>query len=44
MKESKQLLLANRAWATELTDEDPAFFARMAQGQNSPWDSALPPE
>jgi carbonic anhydrase len=33
MKESKQLLLANRAWATELTDEDPDFFARMAQGQ-----------
>lgn len=33
MKESKQLLLANQAWATELTDEDPAFFARMAQGQ-----------
>lgn len=33
MKESKQLLLANRAWATELTDEDPEFFARMAQGQ-----------
>ena len=33
MKESKQLLLANRAWATELTDEDPEYFARMASGQ-----------
>lgn len=33
MKESKQLLLANRAWANELTDEDPEFFARQVQGQ-----------
>jgi carbonic anhydrase len=33
MKESKQILLANQAWATELTDEDPEFFARQAQGQ-----------
>ena len=28
MKESKQLLLSNKAWATELTDEDPDFFIR----------------
>lgn len=33
MKESKQLLLANQAWANELTDEDPEFFARQVQGQ-----------
>ena len=33
MKESKQILLANQAWATELTDEDPEFFARQTQGQ-----------
>lgn len=33
MRESKQLLLANRAWAAELKEEDPAFFSRQAQGQ-----------
>lgn len=33
MKESKQLLLANRAWATEITDEDPEFFTKTAQVQ-----------
>lgn len=33
MKESKQLLLANQAWANELTDENPDFFARQAAGQ-----------
>lgn len=33
MKEETQLLLANRAWATELTDEDPEFFRRQAAGQ-----------
>lgn len=33
MKESKQLLLANKAWAAELTDDDPQFFRRQAAGQ-----------
>ena len=33
MRESQQLLLANRAWANELTDEDPDFFRRQVQGQ-----------
>lgn len=33
MKESKQVLLANRAWAAELTDENPDYFAQMAHGQ-----------
>ena len=33
MKESKQLLLANKAWATELLDEDPDFFVKQVQGQ-----------
>lgn len=33
MKESKQLLLANKAWATELTDDDPDFFRRQIAGQ-----------
>lgn len=33
MKESKQLLLANKAWAAELTDDDPDFFRRQAAGQ-----------
>ncbi len=33
MKESQQILLANRAWATELTDEDPDFFIRTSQVQ-----------
>jgi carbonic anhydrase len=33
MKNYKQLLLANRAWATELVEEKPDFFARQSQGQ-----------
>jgi carbonic anhydrase len=33
MKNYKQLLLANRAWAVELTDEKPDFFARQVVGQ-----------
>lgn len=33
MKEAKQLLLANKAWATELTDENPDFFSRQVAGQ-----------
>ena len=33
MKESKQLLLANKAWAAELTDENPDYFRRQVLGQ-----------
>ncbi|MBJ6123141.1 carbonic anhydrase [Sphingomonas mollis] len=33
MKQSKQLLLANRAWAVELTDENADFFSRSVAGQ-----------
>lgn len=33
MTPAKQLLLANRAWAAELTDENPAFFSRQTAGQ-----------
>lgn len=33
MRESKQLLLSNQAWADELTDEDPDFFIRQVKGQ-----------
>lgn len=33
MRRYKQLLLANKAWAAELTDENPDFFARQAVGQ-----------
>ncbi len=33
MKKYKQLLLANKAWANELTDEDPRFFQRQIVGQ-----------
>jgi carbonic anhydrase len=33
MKEHKQLLLANKAWATELVEEDPEFFSRQVAGQ-----------
>lgn len=33
MKEHKQILLANRAWASELIDEDPDFFKRQVAGQ-----------
>jgi len=33
MKDYKQLLLANKAWSVELTDENPDFFARQTAGQ-----------
>ena len=33
MKHYKQLLMANKAWAIELTDERPDFFERQAVGQ-----------
>ena len=33
MKQTKQLLLANRAWAAELTDENSDFFSRQVAGQ-----------
>ncbi len=33
MKMSKQLLLANRAWSEELTDEDADFFSRQTRPQ-----------
>lgn len=33
MRKYKQLLLANKAWANELTDENPKFFQRQAVGQ-----------
>ncbi len=33
MREYKQLLLANKAWARELIEENPQFFARQAVGQ-----------
>jgi carbonic anhydrase len=33
MRESRQLLLANKAWAAELTEENPEFFARQVAGQ-----------
>jgi carbonic anhydrase len=33
MKEHKQLLLANKAWASELKEENPEFFARQTAGQ-----------
>jgi len=33
MKMSKQLLLANRAWSAELTDEDADFFSRQTRPQ-----------
>ncbi|MEP9357308.1 carbonic anhydrase [Sphingomonas sp. KR3-1] len=33
MKDYRQLLLANRAWANELTDERPDFFERQTAGQ-----------
>ncbi|MBB4153701.1 carbonic anhydrase [Sphingomonas jinjuensis] len=33
MKAVKQLLLANRAWATELTEENADFFLRQTAGQ-----------
>ena len=33
MKQYKQLLLANKAWALELIEEKPDFFKRQTQGQ-----------
>ena len=33
MKEYKQLMLANKAWAAEQIDDDPAFFTRQVVGQ-----------
>ncbi|MDP1026026.1 carbonic anhydrase [Sphingomonas sp. KR1UV-12] len=33
MRQHKQLLLANRAWAAELTDENADFFSRQVAGQ-----------
>ncbi len=33
MRHYKQLLLANKAWANELTDENPDFFKRQIAGQ-----------
>jgi carbonic anhydrase len=33
VRQSKQLLLANRAWANELTDENADFFSRQVAGQ-----------
>lgn len=34
MKEHKQILLANRAWAREILDEDGDFFRRQSAGQS----------
>lgn len=33
MKDSRQLLLANKAWSTELLEEDANFFSRQTTGQ-----------
>lgn len=33
MKVTKQILLANKAWSNELTDENPDFFTRQTAGQ-----------
>lgn len=33
MRKYKQLLLANKAWANEFTDENPKFFERQVAGQ-----------
>lgn len=33
MRKYKQLLLANKAWASELLDESPEFFTRQVAGQ-----------
>ena len=33
MRRYKQLLLANKAWVAELTDENPEFFSRQTLGQ-----------
>lgn len=34
MREHKQILLANKAWAAEILDEDPDFFRRQTAGQS----------
>ncbi len=50
MRQYKQLLLANKAWATELTEERADFFSRQTAGQkpNFLWigcsDSRVSPE
>lgn len=33
MREDKQLLLANKAWAAEITEQNPDFFSRQIVGQ-----------
>jgi carbonic anhydrase len=33
MKENRQVLLANKAWAAELLDEDPDYFSKQVAGQ-----------
>lgn len=33
MRRYKQLLLANKAWVAEHTDENPEFFSRQTLGQ-----------
>lgn len=33
MRQYKQLLLANKAWAAEITDENPDYFSRQTVGQ-----------
>jgi carbonic anhydrase len=33
MKDARQLLLANKAWSTELLEEDSNFFSRQTTGQ-----------
>ena len=34
MREHKQVLLANKAWAREILDEDADFFRRQSAGQS----------
>jgi carbonic anhydrase len=34
MRQYKQLLLANKAWATEMVEEHPEFFSRQVAGQS----------
>lgn len=34
MRQYKQLLLANKAWATEMVEEHPEFFTRQVAGQS----------
>ena len=33
MRDNKQVLLSNKAWAAELLDEDPEYFSRQVLGQ-----------